>query len=302
MLVFDYGYDSGEEWEDEGGGEADDVVEDGDDDDDADADDADSDLDTWLVDDDDVQEVGTPLEERDASPLLADIPLPVPAPKRKSEDTDQKLGKKRKVVVPLIPFAKGPCWESRIGRCEYDLFKPYRIQLFNGKQIVLVVKYYRLTYFSPDTPYPIDPFTFVSECVPDRQPPPKDTPSSNAVFAVPPLPERFADPNSLAVPSVSLSSAGAPPVSSSTNKRTVLTPKTSFPEAHIPFLLTKITSLATGSITFLVETVYQELRAHKVKKNAIEAKIKEVGEKCKEKKVWVIKEEVRVSPAVSLNL
>jgi hypothetical protein len=39
-----------------------------------------------------------------------------------------------------------------------------------------------------------------------------------------------------------------------------------------------------------VESVYQELRAHKVKKNAIEAKVREVAEKSKEKKIWVISE------------
>lgn len=39
-----------------------------------------------------------------------------------------------------------------------------------------------------------------------------------------------------------------------------------------------------------MEMVYQELKAHKVKKNAIEAKVREIGEKHKEKKVWVLKE------------
>ena len=47
--------------------------------------------------------------------------------------------------------------------------------------------------------------------------------------------------------------------------------------------------MQTGNITGIVETVYLELRAHKVKKNAIEAKLREIGEKSKEKKVWVLK-------------
>ena len=53
--------------------------------------------------------------------------------------------------------------------------------------------------------------------------------------------------------------------------------------------------METGNIAGIVETVYQELRQHKVKKNAIEAKLKEIGEKSKEKKVWVVKSEYSVS-------
>lgn len=71
-------------------------------------------------------------------------------------------------------------------------------------------------------------------------------------------------------------------------------PKNPFPEAHLPALLSKIETLATGSLISIVETVYQELKEHKVKKNAIEAKVREVGEKCKDKKVWVVKPVVSV--------
>lgn len=72
-------------------------------------------------------------------------------------------------------------------------------------------------------------------------------------------------------------------------KRLTVAPKRAFPDTHLPFLLTKITTLQAASITFLVETIYQELRIHKVKKNAIEAKVREVGEKCKDRKVWIVK-------------
>jgi hypothetical protein len=130
MLAFDYGYDSGEEWEEEAIGEADDVVDDGDEED-VDAEDPDSDLESWLVDDDDMQEPGTPLEEGVASPL-PEFPTPATTLKRRAEEEKRKLAKRRKVVVPLIPFAKGPCWEATVGRCEYDPFTPYRIQMFNG--------------------------------------------------------------------------------------------------------------------------------------------------------------------------
>jgi hypothetical protein len=125
LVALDYAYDSGEEWEEEGTGDADDVVEGAEEDDGVT--DADSDLDSWLVDDDDVGEIGTPLEEREVDPLPAVLNFPA---KRKAEDGERKIGKKRKVVVPLVPFAKGPCWESD---CTYEPFQPYRIQLFNGE-------------------------------------------------------------------------------------------------------------------------------------------------------------------------
>jgi chromatin assembly factor 1 subunit A len=127
QAVLDYGYDSGEEWEEEG--EADDVVEDGDEED-GDADDPDSDLDSWLVDDDEVETVG---QERSCSPSSVEIITPLTPPKRKLDSGDRKLGKKRKVVVPLVPFAKGPCWEPAVAQCQSDLIKPFQIRLFNGQ-------------------------------------------------------------------------------------------------------------------------------------------------------------------------
>lgn len=134
LLVFDYGYDSGEEWEEEPVGE--DVADDDDDDDDGD-DGADSDADSWLVDDDEEPEILS-LGDMDSitPPDLFDSGLPPPLPqlpKRKSNDDERKGAKKRKVVVPLVPFMKGPCWEDNVGACSYDHFQPYQIRLFNGK-------------------------------------------------------------------------------------------------------------------------------------------------------------------------
>ncbi|KIJ17461.1 hypothetical protein PAXINDRAFT_175905 [Paxillus involutus ATCC 200175] len=257
ILARDYGYDSGEEWEDEGAGDADDVVDDGEEDE-PDAEDADSDLDSWLVDDDE-GEAGPPLDPRDLSP--SPLELPMPPPKRKTENSEKQPEKRRKVVVPLVPYAKGPFWESTIGQCEYDPFEGYRIQLFN------------------DSPYPIDPFTFVSVAAEERQ----DV-KADPAFPMPSLPAK------------ALSNAGpADTLVPATMKRTgtAFTPKTAFPDAHIGTLLTKITDLATPSLTFLVESIYQDLRVHKVKKNAIEAKVREVGEKSKDKKIWVVKQAVQ---------
>ncbi|KAF9227860.1 hypothetical protein BS17DRAFT_877944 [Gyrodon lividus] len=258
ILARDYGHDSGEEWEDEGAGDADDVVDDGEEDE-LDAEDADSDLDSWLVDDDEVK-TNSPLDPRDLSPLL-DLPMPLP-PKRKTDNGEKQPEKKRKVVVPLVPYAKGPFWESTISQCQYDPFEGYRIQLFN------------------DTPYPIDPFAFVSVTAEERQ----DI-KADPAFPVPSLPDQV-------LHNVGPAGTLVPP----TMKRSGIptsTPKTAFPDVHVGTLLTKIADLATPSLTFLVESIHQDLRVHKVKKNAIEAKVREVGEKSKDKKIWVVKQAVR---------
>ena len=128
-LVFDYGYDSGEEWEEEPVGDADDVV-DGGEEEDGDGDETDSDLESWLVDDDNEPPIS--IYDKNSPPPLLDLTVAASTLKRKADDTKKKGGKKRKVVLPLIPFAKGPVWESTIGQCNYDPFNPYRIQLFNG--------------------------------------------------------------------------------------------------------------------------------------------------------------------------
>jgi len=137
----DYSYDSGEEWgeEDEGGG--DDVL--GDSDDDRDDEEESDDLDDWLVDGDDDEAV-TPIEERESLDAFPFPPLAEGSKskrkggKEKETDTEAKA-KKRKVVVPLVPFVKGPCWETAIGDCEYDPFNHYRIQLFNGQSLISIL-------------------------------------------------------------------------------------------------------------------------------------------------------------------
>lgn len=140
VVALDYSYDSGEEWEGEEEGGGDDVAEMSDDDREDEADS--SDLDGWLVDGDE-EEVATPIDEREGLDAFPFPSLPNKG-KRKAEtestsvakevekSSDGAKSKKRKVVVPLVPFIKGPCWENEIGRCEYDPFKQYRIQLFNG--------------------------------------------------------------------------------------------------------------------------------------------------------------------------
>ncbi|KAG6841668.1 hypothetical protein C0991_008306 [Blastosporella zonata] len=275
VLVFDYGYDSGEEWEEEPVGEADDVVDDGDDEEDGD--DPDSDADSWLVDDDEDPEIPLDMDHD-----LLDIPeLPVLPSKRKAEDGEKKIGKKRKIVIPLVPYAKGPCWESTIGQCEYNIFDSYRIQMFN------------------DTPLFFDPFTFVSTCVEDGKRETKAASSNrpilldDGVFVVPSLPDRLVQVNGSIPASAAATSSTATP---SGPPKKAAVPKQPFPDQHLPFVLQKIMSLQSSNITFLVEAIHRDLREHKVKKNMIEAKVREVGEKCKEKKFWIVKPGIQVSP------
>ena len=140
-IATDYSYDSGAEWgeEDEGGG--DDVL--GDSDDERDDEEESDDLDGWLVDGDD-EEAVTPIEEREGLDAFPFPPLAEGSKskrkvgKEKETDTEAKA-KKRKVVVPLVPFVKGPCWETAIGDCEYDPFNHYRVQLFNGQSLLSIL-------------------------------------------------------------------------------------------------------------------------------------------------------------------
>ncbi|KAG9318535.1 hypothetical protein JVU11DRAFT_626 [Chiua virens] len=186
----------------------------------------------------------------------------------------------RKVVVPLVPHVKGPFWESHIGHCGYDPFHMYRIQLFNGNVLLLHSQPNELIH-SPDTPYPIDPFAFISAASEDRPNSQVDLSSTG-----PPLPGASQTLVGTSARSTSRRSINPPP-------------KTAFPEAHLGTLLAKMTDLSTPNLTYLVESIYQDLRAHKIRKNAIEAKVREIGEKCKDKKVWVVKQTGQVGTTPS---
>ena len=280
-LVFDYGYDSGEEWEEEPVGDADDVVDEGEEED-GDGDEVDSDLESWLVDDD--NEPAISMHDKNSPPPLLDLTVAAQTLKRKADDTEKKGGKKRKIVLPLTPFAKGPVWESTIGQCNYDPFSPYRIQLFNG---IFYSPYSFLFHLIGylDTPFPIDPFSYVSTCIEDHKTSLRATGGAHTnedVFAVPALPPRLLASNNA---ELSCGLSTIPPVP----RKPPATNKAIFPECHLGFLLNRITQLQATSINALIESVYLDLREHKVKKTAIEAKLREVGEKCKEKKVWVVK-------------
>jgi hypothetical protein len=104
------------------------------------------------------------------------------------------------------------------------------------------------------------------------------------------LPDQLANPSSSR--RISASTSSLP-------KRAPTGTKTAFPETHLPFLLSKIATLATGNLVYLVQNIYEELRVYGVKKNAIEGKIREIGEKSKEKKIWIVKDDFAVSEALT---
>jgi chromatin assembly factor 1 subunit A len=119
---------------------------------------------------------------------------------------------------------------------------------------------------------------------------------ADPVFVVPALPPRFVAAN--AATTMDNFSSNSPLGHANIPKKPPTVPKSVFPEAHMQFLLNRITQLQASSINALVESIYLDLREYKVKKIAIEAKVKEVGEKCKVKKVWVIKSASLVSQSV----
>ena len=162
-IAVDYACDSGEEWEDEDG-DADDVIEGADDEDGEVTSDADSEMGDFLVDDDEVElgEVATFIEER-TLPNAFNFPV-----KRKAESGERKIGKKRKTVTALVPFATGPCWESDIGDCSYEPFHQYRIQLFNGLRLSVLPCGCSVTERLPSR-YPISNRSFHIHSDPYRQ-------------------------------------------------------------------------------------------------------------------------------------
>ena len=145
-VALDYNYDSGEEWEQEEEG-GDDLASVGSSDDDG-SEGASSDLDGWLIDDDvDGVECETPPSERGLSPdpFLESYLAENNATKRKAVPAEEKKPPKKRKILPLVQFVRGPYAEDAIGKCPYEPFKRYRIQLFNGLYLYLSLTSFALT-------------------------------------------------------------------------------------------------------------------------------------------------------------
>lgn len=269
MQAFDYDHDSDAEWEVDENGED---VDSGDDSMEEDTSSTASDLDDWLIDDDDVTE-----DHPDSSTLTLNK-------KRKPAETSGvKSHNKKRRVVPLVPFQKGPIWEKHLGACEDDLFNQMRIQMFNGGQFCFLSFVRDLLFTQQDIPEPLNPFQYISISEAAKSGSEDDSQAANST--------------SEAFTSVALSNSpsnnlrvmdGCRTLKNKQNATSI--PKTTFPDIHIETLLRKITTVNTNSFAVLVDTLYQDLKPMGIKKNALEVKLREVAEKDKEMKSWKVKE------------
>ncbi|KAK4683630.1 hypothetical protein P7C73_g6605, partial [Tremellales sp. Uapishka_1] len=130
--IFDYSYDSGDEWQDDEGGEdVDDIDRPKSDEEVEDEDEEEGEFDDWLDDSDDM----VVDEDGDVPMAMEQARLPMKVVKK-----TEKVSKR---VVKVTPYWKGPVWEDEIGHGTEGL-ETYRIQLLN------------------ETPASVDPFTYVS--------------------------------------------------------------------------------------------------------------------------------------------
>ncbi|TKY90407.1 hypothetical protein EX895_000405 [Sporisorium graminicola] len=161
-VSLDYSYDSDADWEEMGQVEGEDVQDGEEKEDDSVADeDEDSEMDDWLVDDLEVEEEEeqqrlAAMEVDDDDDEVVEVNakgLPVPPPAPSLAGTTNLLHPKKKKKVKLlgrrfdaklVPFSTGPHWEAEFGKCDYELFSAYRIELLN------------------DACFGLNPFTFTS--------------------------------------------------------------------------------------------------------------------------------------------
>ncbi|GMK55693.1 hypothetical protein CspeluHIS016_0207490 [Cutaneotrichosporon spelunceum] len=241
--VFDYSYDSGDDWQedDEGGDDVDEPVEDGDDD--APSEDE-GEFDDWLDNSED------PIFSKGPDGDITTVEPALPASPQKRAPV--------KRITKLIPTWQGPVWEKTIAE-PTDGLDEYRIQLLN------------------DTPSTIDPFKYQStDVLPQFKPTFSDTAVGNQlrVRCLLAAQTTNAQQNVTArlqqsMPLGDASSAANAVVSKGRN------PKVAFPQKHLPEFL-RIVDGNTRNLTDLIS--HLKIRFDKVTtKAAIEAKIREVA-------------------------
>jgi hypothetical protein len=131
--IFDYSYDSADEWvEDEGGEGVDDPDDAADEEDEEEEGTEAGEFDDWLDDSEDAQFAPDAMDMDE--PEQTKLPLKV-----------VKKMKPRKKIVKLTPTWDGPLWEDTIGRGTGG-FEEYRIQLLNGEQVGCALNHLALTY------------------------------------------------------------------------------------------------------------------------------------------------------------
>lgn len=214
--------------------------------------------------------------------------------KHDAEKEKEKETKKRKVKV-LIPYTSGPHWENNIGAA-VDHLQGFRIQLLNGESILSMVNL-SLISIKPtiDTPFPIDPFTFISEDVPTTQPESTSEPHKSTIpvtgkasgqvsadgFAIPALPAHLRPSSQANLPT-------APTVKK-------MGPKKAIADKYVYQLLKSIDG-SEGTQAGIVERLGAEFASvrKEVPKTALAPFLKEVAVKEKNG-VWKVKSEAWVS-------
>ena len=142
-------------------------------------------------------------------------------------------------------------------------------------------------------PFPIDPFrTIIEQVAPGPSPHAADEQPvvSAPMHAYPALPTALSN-----IPQQPSTAENLVTVTAIKRKAPLLPPKTSIPDFLIPLLLDKINQLQTGNLTWLIDSIFHELKQYSVKRNAIEAKVREVGEKCAYRRIWIVKPSLVVS-------
>lgn len=121
--LFDYSYDSADDWQEDEGGE--DVDEPGEvaEVDDEDTEEEEGEFDDWLDDSEDVDFVAADDVSIPDVPKLDQGRLPMKVVKKTQEV---------KKIVKVTPWFKGPVWENRIGE-KLDVVGDFRLQLLNGE-------------------------------------------------------------------------------------------------------------------------------------------------------------------------
>lgn len=131
--IFDYTYDSGDDWEeDEGGEDVDDFGEAKPEEEesvDGEEDEEDDEFADWLDDEDDAGYAPMPVDDDD-DPLLH--AAPTSRQERLPVNPIKKTDKPRK-IVKVTPWFRGPIWEDEIGK--QSEFAEYRLQLLNGEAL-----------------------------------------------------------------------------------------------------------------------------------------------------------------------
>lgn len=251
--IFDYSYDSGDEWQDDEGGDDVDDFGEGEPEEAMSEDGDDGEFDDWLDDSDDL------LFQQDAdAPMLS--PTKVASPRKLGKEKEKEKKKPRQLVpkrvTKLTPYWRGPVWEQKIAE-PTDGLEEYRIQLLN------------------DTPASIDPFKYVApDPAPRYKPSFSDTAvgvhikvrcllGTHEVAAAPPEPP------------VKMPLGDASATTNVLQPKSRPAPKVAFPSSHIAELL----RLVDGSPKILSDLI-SYLKSHFddiTTKAAIDAKIREVA-------------------------